>query len=176
MKPGDPDPLEKSLQAYYNQGHHNGPIVVDDWAGGIPQTRAQLPAVRIGRRWFSSLWLIPLGIAGLVLSIAVVREMAHYEWFHEFIAKYPGTSTQYVQPVESGFPWWLRWQHFFNLLFMMFIIRAGLQILADHPRLYVNSGSKPDTEWMRLRGPVPADRSTHANHFVPCQGPARPLP
>lgn len=158
MKPGEPDPLEKSLQAYYNQGHHNGPIVVDDWAGGIPQTRAQLPAVRIGRRWFSSLWLIPLGIAGLVLSIAVVREMAHYEWFHEFIAKYPGTSTQYVQPVESGFPWWLRWQHFFNLLFMMFIIRAGLQILADHPRLYFNSGSKPDTEWMRLRGPVPADR------------------
>ena len=41
---------------------------------------------------------------------------------------------------------------------MMFIIRAGLQILADHPRLYLNSGSRPDSEWLRLRGPVPADR------------------
>ncbi len=158
MKPGDADPLRKSLQPYYNQGHHDGPIVVDDWAGGIPQTRAQLPSVRIGRRWFSSLWLIPLGVIGLVLSIAAVREMAHYEWFAEFVARYPGTSTQYVEPVESGFPWWLRWQHFFNLLFMMFIIRAGLQILADHPRLYLNAGSKPDTEWMRLRESVPRNR------------------
>lgn len=158
MDAGGPDPLEKELLPYYNQGHRNGPIVVDDWAGGIPQTRAQIPAVRIGRRWFSSLWLVPLGILALVLSIAVVREMARYEWFHDFIAKYPGTSTQYVHPVTTGFPWWLRWQHFLNLLFMMFIIRAGLQILADHPRLYLNSGSKPDTEWLRLRGPVPADR------------------
>jgi sulfoxide reductase catalytic subunit YedY len=158
MKPGDADPLRESLQPYYNQGHHDGPIVVDDWAGGIPQTRAQLPSVRIGRRWFTSLWLIPIGLIGLVLSIAAVREMAHYEWFHEFVARYPGTSTQYVEPVASGFPWWLRWQHFFNLLFMMFIIRAGLQILADHPRLYLNAGSKPDSEWMRLREPVPRDR------------------
>ena len=39
---------------------------------------------------------------------------------------------------------------------MMFIIRAGLQILADHPRLYLNAGSKPDSEWMRLRESVPA--------------------
>ena len=158
MEPGAPDPLEKSLLPYYNQGHRNGPIVVEDWAGGIPQIRAQLPAVRIGRRWFSSLWLIPLGVAALVLSIAVVREMAHHAWFQEFITRYPGTSTQYVAPVPTGFPWWLRWQHFLNLLFMMFIIRAGLQILADHPRLYVNSGSKPDTEWFRLRGPVPPER------------------
>jgi len=163
MKPGEPDPLRKSLQPYYNQGHRDGSIVVDDWAGGIPETRAQLPSIRIGRRWFSSLWLVPLGVAGLVLSIAVVREMARYGWFHEFIARYPGTSSQYVQPVESGFPWWLRWQHFFNLLFMMFIIRAGLQILADHPRLYLNAGSKPDTEWLRLRGPVPADRRDSAD-------------
>jgi len=154
----EPDPLQKTLRPYYNQGHHGGPIVVDDWAGGIPETRAQFPSVRIGSRWFSSLWLIPLGIIGLVLSIAVVREMSRYGWFHDFIAKYPGTSTQYVEPVDTGFPWWLRWQHFFNLLFMMFIIRAGIQILADHPRLYLNAGSKPDTEWMRLRGPVPPDR------------------
>ncbi len=33
-----------------------------------------------------------------------------------------------------------------------------MQILADHPRLYLNAGSTPGTEWLRLRGPVPADR------------------
>ena len=144
-------------------GRRDGPISLDDWAGGIPQTRAQLPSVRIGRRWFSSLWLVPLGIVGLVLSIAVAREITRYGWYHDFITEYPGTSTRYVQPVKSGFPWWLRWQHFLNLLFMMFIIRAGVQILADHPRLYVNAGCKPDTEWMRLRGPVPADRRDTAD-------------
>lgn len=144
-------------------GRRDGPISLDDWAGGIPQTRAQLPSVRIGRRWFSSLWLVPLGIVGLVLSIAVAREITRYGWYHDFITEYPGTSTRYVHPVTSGFPWWLRWQHFLNLLFMMFIIRAGVQILADHPRLYVNAGCKPDTEWMRLRGPVPADRRDTAD-------------
>jgi thiosulfate reductase cytochrome b subunit len=153
MIPGAPDPLENSLA-----GRREGPVSPDDWAGGIPQTRAQLPSVRVGRRWFSTLWLVPLAVAALVLSIAVVREMVRYGWYQDFIARYPGTSTQYVDPVSSGFPWWLRWQHFLNLLFMMFIIRAGLQILADHPRLYLNAGSKPDTEWLRLRGPVPADR------------------
>ena len=73
MIPGEPDPLEKSLLPYSNQGTHEGKIIVKDWAGGIPQIRAQLPSVRIGRRWFSSLWLVPLGVAALVLSIAVVR-------------------------------------------------------------------------------------------------------
>jgi DMSO/TMAO reductase YedYZ molybdopterin-dependent catalytic subunit/thiosulfate reductase cytochrome b subunit len=153
MKPGEPDPLEASLT-----GRRQGPITLDDWAGGIPQDRAKLPSVRIGRRWFSSLWLVPLGVVGLVLSIAVVREMTRYGWYQDFIAHYPGTSTDYVDPVNSGFPWWLRWQHFLNLLFMMFMIRAGIQILADHPRLYFNAGCKPDTEWMRLRDAVPADR------------------
>ncbi len=153
MKTGEPDPLEQSLT-----GHSQGPISLDDWAGGIEQTRAKFPSVRIGRRWFSSLWLVPLGLAALVLSIAVVREMTRYGWYQDFITRYPGTSSDYVQPVDSGFPWWLRWQHFLNLLFMMFMIRAGIQILADHPRLYLNAGCKPDTEWMRMRGPVPADR------------------
>ena len=158
MSSDGPDPLRSALQPYYRQGHRNGPIVVDDWAGAIPQTRAEVPSMRIGRRWFNSLWLIPLGLGALVLSVGVVREMAHYSWFQEFITRYPGTSATYVEPVSSGFPWWLRWQHFLNLLFMMFIIRAGLQILADHPRLYLRSGSTPDSEWLRLRGPVPADR------------------
>ncbi len=163
MNPDQPDPLEQELLPYYNQGHRNGPIVVDDWAGGIPQTRAKVPSVRIGRRWFSTLWLIPLGVVGLVLTIAVVRELSAHPWFADFIARYPGTSVRYVEPVDTGFPWWLRWQHFLNLLFMMFIIRAGLQILADHPRLYLNAGSKPDTEWLRLRDAVPADRRDSAD-------------
>lgn len=158
MDPSEDDPLQGSLQPYYHQGGYNGPIRVDDWAGGIPQTRAQLPSVRVGRRWFSTLWLVPIGIVALMLTIAVARDASRYPWFQEFIMRYPGTSSGYVTPVENGFPMWLRVQHFLNLFFMIFIIRAGLQILADHPRLYLDAGCRPDTEWLRLRGPVPADR------------------
>jgi hypothetical protein len=44
------------------------------------------------------------------------------------------------------------------MLFMMFIIRAGIQILADHPRLYWNGDCTPGTEWFRFQHPVPQGR------------------
>ena len=36
----------------------------------------------------------------------------------------------------AGIPWWVDLQHFVNLVFMIFIIRSGFQILADHPPPY----------------------------------------
>ncbi len=141
----------------------DGRIVVDEFAGGLPQEKATIPSVRIGRRWFSTLWLIPIAVIGLILAVAIAQHLRQWEWVQEFIARFPGTSESFVPPVDTGFPWWLRWQHFFNIVFMMFIIRAGLQILADHPRLYFDAGSKPGTEWFRMRGPVPADRIAPAD-------------
>jgi hypothetical protein len=41
-------------------------VDLHDWAGGIPQEKARVPAIRIGRRWFSTLWLVPICVAGLV--------------------------------------------------------------------------------------------------------------
>ncbi|WP_222123129.1 cytochrome b/b6 domain-containing protein [Streptomyces sp. SLBN-118] len=40
---------------------------------------------------------------------------------------------------------------------MTFVIRAGLQIFADHPRLYWTRHSTPGKEWFRAQKPVPAD-------------------
>lgn len=58
-----------------------------------------------------------------------------------------------------GFPWWLRWAHFFNFVFLMMLVRSGLSILADHPRLYFNNGCTPGTEWIRFTPlHVPTDR------------------
>jgi len=159
-----PDPeaeaarLESLLDSHERQGVLDGRIVVSEWAGGIPDERAEAPSIRVGRRWVSTLWLLPLAFVALLLSVAVAQQLRRYGWMQDFIARYPGTSGSYAPAVDSGFPWWLRWQHFFNLLFMMFIIRAGLQILADHPRLYLDPGCQPDREWFRMRGPVPLDR------------------
>jgi methionine sulfoxide reductase catalytic subunit len=49
-----------------------------------------------------------------------------------------------------GFPAWIRWSHFFNLLFVFMLMRSGLSILVDHPRLYWNDHCTPGSEWIRF--------------------------
>ncbi|MBA3963332.1 MAG: molybdopterin-dependent oxidoreductase [Chthoniobacterales bacterium] len=58
-----------------------------------------------------------------------------------------------------GFPFWIRGSHFANLFFLFMLMRSGLSILMEHPRLYLNDDCTPGTEWIRftpLR--VPLDR------------------
>ncbi len=58
-----------------------------------------------------------------------------------------------------GFPAWVRVTHWINFLFLTLLIRSGLQILMDHPRLYGNVHCTPGTEWLRLTPiEVPTDR------------------
>ncbi|RAV17067.1 oxidoreductase [Mycolicibacterium sp. GF69] len=143
--------------------HQPKPLLRDhvdqrQFGGGIPEVPARFPLIRLGRHWVSALWLLPIGVAALLVVVAVAQQLRQYGWMQDFLTRYPGTSPTFAHPVESGFPAWLRWQHFFNIVFMMFILRSGLQILADHPRLYLNSGCRPNTEWLRMRREVPADR------------------
>jgi DMSO/TMAO reductase YedYZ molybdopterin-dependent catalytic subunit/thiosulfate reductase cytochrome b subunit len=66
----------------------------------------------------------------------------------------PETATE-----PSGFPAWLRITHYVNFLFLTLLVRSGLQILMDHPRLYWNVHCTPGTEWLRLTPvEVPKDR------------------
>lgn len=157
-KGNHPDPLEGELLDHLNQGSGHGRIVETSWAGGIEQKMATVPRVRVGQRWYNTIWLLPISGAILLVGIAVCQQLRTYQWMQDFIAQYPGTSNSYAPAVESGFPWWLRWQHLFNSILMMFVIRAGLQILADHPRLYLRSGSTPGTAWLRMRELIPANR------------------
>jgi methionine sulfoxide reductase catalytic subunit len=146
-----PDPLESELSPAADR------IIVAEWSRRIPPVMAQMPQVRIGKRWFNTLWLLPIGAAGLILGIAVCQQMRTYTAVQDFIKTYPGTGS--FQPaVTTGFPLWLRILHVLNLIFMLFIIRTGIQILADHPRLGTDAGCQPGREWLRLRGPVPPDR------------------
>jgi hypothetical protein len=50
-----------------------------------------------------------------------------------------------------GFPPWIRWSHFFNMIFLFMLMHSGLSILMDHPRLYWNDHCTPGSEWIRLR-------------------------
>lgn len=50
----------------------------------------------------------------------------------------------------NEFPVWIRATHWINVLFIGFLMRAGIQILAAYPRLYWNDHCAPGTEWLKL--------------------------
>ena len=142
------DPIAASLSPADDR------ILLSHW---LPPQEGIVPRVRVGRRWISVLWALPLGFAALILAIAVAQSLREYPAVQAFITRYPGIA-QAAPSVDSGFPWWLRLQHFLNMFFMMFIIRAGIQILADHPRLYWKRDCTPGTDWFRFQRPVPTGR------------------
>jgi thiosulfate reductase cytochrome b subunit len=142
-----PFSLEKNLSRAADS------LQLDRW---MPPQAGIVPHIRIGRRWISVLWVIPIGVVLLILAIAVAQQLRTFPAVQEFIRRYPGDTSS--SPVTTGFPFWLRAQHFLNSFFMLFIIRAGIQILADHPRLYFRRDSTPGTEWFRFQRDVPTDR------------------
>lgn len=69
--------------------------------------------------------LLAVGSAWMEVGIAVLPPIL------DVAQVYPGN---FMGP--HGFPLWLRFSHFFNFLFLTMLIRSGLSILVDHPRLY----------------------------------------
>ena len=53
-------------------------------------------------------------------------------------------------PVFANFPAWLRLCHWVNVLFITLLIRSGMQILFDLPKLYWHDDCTPGTEWLKL--------------------------
>ena len=97
-------------------------------------------------------------LLALVVGPVVLAWVQHAAWGLPYITPKPasdlGTATG-----PHGFPFWIRWSHFFNMFFLFMLMRSGLSILMDHPRLYFNDHCTPGTEWIRftpLR--VPKDR------------------
>ncbi|MGE5429223.1 MAG: molybdopterin-dependent oxidoreductase [Methylococcaceae bacterium] len=86
----------------------------------------------------------------------------------------PSVVTQ-ANPI--GFPWWLILNHWVNFFFLILIIRSGLSILVDHPRLYWNNGCTPGTDWIRFT-PVkaPKDKSWTAKDDARYISPVLGLP
>jgi len=143
-----PEPLEASLT------HADDRLRLSHW---LPPQEGIAPRVRIGRRWVNVFWALPIAGAALMILIALAQSLRELPGVQAFIRQHPGIA-QGAPSIDSGFPWWLQVQHFANMLFMLFIIRAGLQILADHPRLYWKRDCTPGTDWFRFQKPVPQGR------------------
>jgi sulfoxide reductase catalytic subunit YedY len=142
------DPIEANLSPADDR------VLLNNW---LPPQVGVVPKIRIGRRWINVLWALPLGFVLAVISVAVAQALRELPAVQDFLVRYPGVPPSALA-VTTGFPAWLRVQHFLNLLFMAFIIRSGIQVLADHPRLYWKRDCTPGTEWFRFQKAVPSGR------------------
>jgi thiosulfate reductase cytochrome b subunit len=142
------DPLAERLSAADDR------IRLSHW---LPPQEGVAPRIRLGERWINVLWALPLAVLLLLLGVVGAQLLRQLPAVQDFVLRYPGVPSS-AHAVTSGFPIWLRALHFLNLFFMVFIIRAGVQILADHPRLYWKRDCTPGTEWFRFQKEVPRDR------------------
>ncbi|MEO6802302.1 MAG: molybdopterin-dependent oxidoreductase [Granulicella sp.] len=107
------------------------------------------------------IWIRP-SVVLILLSLIVVPVVV--AWVQVMVYGLPSLPPlrQFVEGAMSGphgFPGWVRWTHFFNFLFLTMLIRSGLSILMDHPRLYFNNDCTPGSEWIRFTPTkVPTDR------------------
>jgi thiosulfate reductase cytochrome b subunit len=157
--PAAPGITPEAFESYRAQLTTGGKVVdPSTWAGSIPAAHGIAPRVRIGRdRWFNLLWLLPIGFVLFIVAVAAAKGLRTTPTVQRFIADHPGTVVPAGAEHDAGVPVWAAVQHFFNLFLMIFIIRAGVQILSDHPRLYWTRHSTPGKDWFRIQKPVPED-------------------
>ena len=60
-----------------------------------------------------------------------------------------------------AFPLWLIIGHFLNILFMLFLIRSGLEVLSAFPKFYLSDDCTPGKEWLRLTHKVFSADAAH---------------
>jgi len=114
------------------------------------------PPDRRFRIWIRLSFLIAAVVLVLVPVLAAWIEFLFFGLPHIPLVPqiYPDNFTG-----PHGFPLWVRYCHFFNFVFLMMLIRSGLSILVDHPRLYFNDDCTPGSEWIRFTPiHVPTDR------------------
>ncbi len=114
---------------------------------------------------FGTLIFFPVGIA----------------WFQYLFFGLPADPSTLFQTISAtdptGFPIWISLSHWANFILLTLIIRSGLSILVDHPRLYWNNGCTPGTEWIRFTPlKVPKDKMWTAKEDARYISPVLGLP
>ena len=98
------------------------------------------------------IWVRPSILIGIAIAVLAVFVAAWIEFAVVGLPAIPqvaqSSPNNFAGP--HGFPLWVRYCHFFNLFFVLMLIRSGLSILMDHPRLYLNDHCTPGSEWIRF--------------------------
>ena len=128
------------------------------------------------RRTFIAVKPYMLIIFGLLILLPIGAA-----WLQYLLAGLPADPGSIMPAVKSddpvGYPLWLNLSHWVNFFFLILIIRSGLSILVDHPRLYWNNGCTPGTDWIRFT-PLkkPKDKSWTAKEDARYISPVLGLP
>ena len=75
-------------------------------------------------RWFSLVWIIPVALVILAAIVLGARSFTASDAGVAFLTSFPGASAP-AAGTPVGFPAWLSWQHFFNSLLILLIVRTG---------------------------------------------------
>jgi methionine sulfoxide reductase catalytic subunit len=90
----------------------------------------------------------------LIIASVLIFGSIGGAWFQYLLSGLPADPSIPVVSIRSGdpvgFPAWVNITHWINVFFLTLIIRSGLSVLVDHPRLYWNNGCTPGTEWIRF--------------------------
>jgi hypothetical protein len=108
----------------------------------VPDDRRMVVILR--RRYI--VWIVVIVAVPILLAWLQVLVLG----IHSASAPVNGITASAPNGEPRGFPVWIRWTHFANLFFLFLLIRSGLSILMDHPRLYWTDDCTPGTEWMRF--------------------------
>ena len=120
----------------------------------------------------------------LVSPFLLAILVAYAQWLSVGLPSIPESFQFFSQVHPQGFPLWIGIAHYINLIFIILLIRSGLQILVYHQRLYLNVHGTPGTECIRFtllaihprtstvddRSPSPRTRppcATHAAGMAP---------
>lgn len=90
-------------------------------------------------KWRTLVWAIPAGILLLAALVFAAKQLRTLPDVQSFLSEFPG-ETHLPESAPTGFPAWLAWQHFLNALFLMLIIRTGIQ---------VRTVQRPTAHWTR---------------------------
>lgn len=111
----------------------------DNLPSARPANKPEEPKKRIPAE--RAKWVRPALIGAGLITVSLVLVLAA-RWLHtlpgvqDFLAAYPGHASMPASAPE-GLPAWLGWQHFFNIFFMVLIVRTGLQVrLERRPAAY----------------------------------------
>jgi thiosulfate reductase cytochrome b subunit len=90
-------------------------------------------------RWCTLVWTTSLAVVVLLAVVLLAKWLRQIPAVESFMVDYPGQS-ELPEGAPVGLPAWLGWQHFFNVFFLVLIIRTGW---------LVRTVTRPSAHWIR---------------------------
>ncbi|WP_240665748.1 cytochrome b/b6 domain-containing protein [Agromyces sp. LHK192] len=113
-----------------------------------PSLRSRISWKQIS--WKRLAWYLVGALVLLAVAVLAARGLRSLPAVQAFIEQYPGHSGL-PDGAPVGIPAWLGWQHFFNVFFLVMIVRTGL---------IIRSKQRPPAFWTRDNSRFPRTKGT----------------